>query len=88
MLNAIASPAGGAVAPAPSRPDRAGTASVSGSTPEARLLAVLAREPATVDTLAARAGLTVPEVLGGLLALQWAGIAKPSPGQRWQRNVT
>lgn len=55
-------------------------------TPEARLLAALGREPATVDTLAARAGLTVAETLSGLLSLQWAGIASPRPGQRWQRD--
>lgn len=54
--------------------------------PEARLLAVLGREPATIESLAAGAGLTIAETLGALLALQWAGAALPMPGQRWTRS--
>jgi len=61
-------------------------ASTAGDTTQARLLAVLTRDPATVDAIAADAGLTVPEALGGLLALQWAGIASARPGQRWARG--
>ena len=65
---------------APSRPGSAGT-------PESRLLAVLGREPVTVDALAAAAGLTVAQTLSALLALQWAGAASPRPGQRWARSA-
>jgi DNA processing protein len=64
--------------PAPANPD---------DPPEARLLAVLGREPATVEGLATAAGLTIAETLGALLALQWAGAAAPLPGQRWTRNA-
>jgi DNA processing protein len=54
--------------------------------PEARLLAVLGREPATVEDLVMGSGLTVGETLAALLALQWAGAATPVPGQRWTRS--
>lgn len=53
------------------------------ATAEARLLAALRREPLTADALARAAGLTVPETLAALLALEWAGAAFARPGQRW-----
>ncbi|MEK7330363.1 MAG: DNA-processing protein DprA [Candidatus Eisenbacteria bacterium] len=54
-------------------------------TPESRLLAVLTRDPLTVDALAHAAGLSVPQTLTALLALQWAGAVLMLPGQRWAR---
>jgi predicted Rossmann fold nucleotide-binding protein DprA/Smf involved in DNA uptake len=54
-------------------------------TPESRLLAVLTRDPLTVDALAHAAGLSVPQTLTALLSLQWAGAVLMLPGQRWAR---
>jgi DNA processing protein len=70
------------------RPEMADMAAEPPATPEARVLAALGGEPATVDRLAAAAGLPVPTVLAALLALQWAGAARPHPGQRWVRGTT
>jgi len=50
---------------------------------EARLTASLGRRPRAVESLAARAGLAVPEALELLLRLEWAGAARAFPGQRW-----
>jgi DNA processing protein len=57
-----------------------------GATPESAVLAVLQREAQTVDAIATAAGLTLAETLAALLALQWAGVATPLPGQRWTRG--
>jgi DNA processing protein len=66
-----------------------GRAAVVGSTDvpaTARLGAALRREARTVEALAREAGMTVPEALAALLALQWAGTARSHPGQRWARG--
>ena len=52
---------------------------------ETRLWRALELEPRSVETLAGKAGLSLPETLAGLLALQWAGSARAWPGQRWAR---
>jgi predicted Rossmann fold nucleotide-binding protein DprA/Smf involved in DNA uptake len=46
---------------------------------------VLGETPATADALAAAAELDLPEALGLLLRLRWAGLAEQAPGQRWRR---
>jgi len=50
------------------------------------VLAGLSREPRLVEDVAQRAGLTLPETLAALLALQWSGLARALPGQRWARR--
>lgn len=83
---------GGARAAAVHRRDRPAAAPSSvgpggdAATPEARLLAALGAEPLTVETLARAAGVSVPEALAALLALEWAGAARARPGQRWTRH--
>lgn len=52
---------------------------------EARLLAALEHEPLAVEAIATALGVAVPDALGGLLALEWAGVARALPGQRWSR---
>jgi len=51
--------------------------------PDARLRAQLSSTPASIETLAAATGLSVPEALARLLDLQWSGLAVPHPGGRW-----
>jgi DNA processing protein len=84
----VAAPAAAQAAgtPAPGGGGSEGTSSAPRATPEARMLAALEPAPRTVDTLAARAGLTVPEALSALLRLQWSGAATAWPGQRWTRG--
>jgi DNA processing protein len=53
--------------------------------PEERLLEMLGEEGLLAEDLAARAGLDLPQTLSALLALQWAGLAAPRPGQRWTK---
>jgi DNA processing protein len=53
--------------------------------PLARLAAALDDVPATVEALAARAVVPLPEALAALLQLQWAGVAAAAGGQRWRR---
>ena len=55
---------------------------------EARLIAALDREPRAVEAIAASLGLSVADALGGLLALEWAGVARALPGQRWARSAS
>jgi DNA processing protein len=79
---------GGAGVSAPGGEGRMPTAlrKADGGRPvEARLLEALGERPLPLEEVAARAGLGLPETLAGLLALQWAGIAVPWPGQRWGR---
>ena len=54
--------------------------------PEARLEAALDLVPCDVDTLAAAAGLSIPDALARLLRLQWSGTAVAQPGGRWARR--
>lgn len=53
-----------------------------------RLAGALADEGRTLEQLAALAGVSEVEALGELLALEWAGIARAVPGQRWRRGGT
>jgi len=53
--------------------------------PEARVLATLDADAATVDRIAERAGLSGGETLAALLALEWSRCAEPVAGQRWRR---
>ena len=53
------------------------------ATDEARLAHALGREAVTIDTLAARSGLEVGRALAALTRLEWAGLARALPGQRW-----
>ncbi len=55
-----------------------------GEDPAARLRAALDATPRTVDELAARAALAVPEVLALLVRLRWSGLAEDAGGQRWR----
>ena len=72
---------GGAGGPAP-----ADAGDPDAATPESRMLRAMDGVPRTVETLAAAAGLSVPQALAALLALQWAGAASAQPGQRWTRG--
>ena len=54
---------------------------------EARLAAALGARPLPAETLAATAGVTIDRALAGLLRLEWAGEARPHPGQRWSRRA-
>lgn len=51
----------------------------------ARLLAALAWDPADVDTLVSRSGLTTGEVSSMLLLLEMQGLVQPLSGGRYQR---
>lgn len=51
--------------------------------PAARLAAALDGTPRTLDDLAARARMEPQAALAELLRLEWAGIARARPGQRW-----
>lgn len=55
------------------------------ATAESRLWSALASDPCPVESIAARAGVTLDQALAGLLALEWAGSARAWPGQRWAR---
>ncbi len=69
------------------RPRHGGPRPATGAgTPEAALLSALDHVPRTLDALAAACGLTIPQTLSALLALQWAGAAAARPGQRWARG--
>jgi DNA processing protein len=87
VLDALGGDGRGAVAAPRPQPRSAPPPPAPDGTPESRLLAVLGREPVTVDALAAGAGLTIAETLSALLALEWAGSASPRPGQRWTRGA-
>ncbi len=58
----------------------------TGLSPEARVQAALADRPETVETIAERAAVPLPETLAILLRLEWAGIAAGSAGSRWRRG--
>jgi DNA processing protein len=51
------------------------------------VLAALGHDPADVDTLVARSGLTAAAVATALVSLQLAGAVATSPGGLWQRAV-
>ena len=50
---------------------------------EARLATTLGREAETLDALAERSGLSIDRALAALTRLEWAGLARVLPGQRW-----
>jgi DNA processing protein len=54
--------------------------------PEGRLHAALDDTPRLVDDLARAAGLGASEALAALAALEWSGLARSRPGQRWVRG--
>jgi DNA processing protein len=57
----------------------------TGTAPRDRLRAALAAEPRALEALALDARVPVGEALSLLLELEWAGVARPAPGQRWSR---
>lgn len=69
----------------PAAPAGAAPGESSASPAQAALLAALGHDPASVDLLAARAGLAVAEVIGLLLALELAGSVERLPGGVYQR---
>ena len=54
-------------------------------TAESRLLAAVGGEARSAETLASAAGLGLDETLSALLRLEWAGVVRALPGQRWVR---
>jgi DNA processing protein len=50
-----------------------------------RVLAALDAAARTADSIAERAGVSVPVVLAALLLLRWSGLALDAGGQRWRR---
>jgi DNA processing protein len=50
------------------------------------LLAALGDDPADMDTLVARTGMTAEALVAGLVTLELAGRVAPLPGGRWQRR--
>jgi predicted Rossmann fold nucleotide-binding protein DprA/Smf involved in DNA uptake len=54
-------------------------------TAETRLWRSLEEEPQSLEALALRAGVELPQAMAALLALQWSGAAAQHPGQRWAR---
>lgn len=52
---------------------------------ESRLLEALGAEPRSLESIAERSGLALPETLAALLRLRWAGAAEDCAGQRWRR---
>ena len=56
------------------------------ATADSRLLAALGSGVESAEALAAAAGLGLDETLSGLLRLEWAGLARARPGQRWVRE--
>ncbi len=64
------------------RPPAAGVV-LDPATDEARLAQTLGRDAETLDALAARSGLEVDRTLAALTRLEWAGLARVLPGQRW-----
>jgi DNA processing protein len=60
-----------------------GAQSARRAEPAERMVSALDATPRTLDELSARAALEPPAALAELLRLEWAGIARPSPGQRW-----
>jgi DNA processing protein len=53
--------------------------------PESLVLESLAEEPIGIESLAARAALSLESTLAALLRLEWLGAAQPCAGQRWKR---
>lgn len=53
--------------------------------PRERLLAALASKPRTLAELADAAGLREQEAGAELVQMEWAGLARALPGQRWAR---
>ena len=53
---------------------------------EGAVLDALGRDPADVDTLVARTGLSAAEVIVQLTGLELTGDVAPLPGGRWQRT--
>jgi DNA processing protein len=54
--------------------------------PLAALLAALGETPSTLEMIAQRAQLSLPELQALLLQLEWSGMAVREPGQRWRRR--
>ncbi len=54
------------------------------ATTEARVFALLAASPCTVDALAARAGLDAASTLAALQLLEWSALARREAGGRWR----
>lgn len=54
------------------------------ATTEARVFALLAASPCTVDALAARAGLDTASTLAALQLLEWSALARREAGGRWR----
>jgi len=58
------------------------------SAEEARLMEVLDGEPAPLETLAARAGLSAPQTAGAMTLLELKGLVRALPGGRFLRRQT
>ncbi len=56
------------------------------ATPAARLLSVLGPEAQPLEVLAARSGIGLEQTVALLLELEWSGLARALPGQRWARG--
>lgn len=54
---------------------------------EGRLLAALRAAPLSVESLAVAAGVPVDRTLAALVQLEWSGLARACPGQRWARET-
>jgi DNA processing protein len=52
---------------------------------EARLLAALGRAPRALEEVARAASVDLEQTLAALLRLEWNGLARSFPGQRWGR---
>jgi DNA processing protein len=74
---ATAVPGAAPAAPAAAGPDDPGSA---------RLLALLANHPATVEDCARAGGWELGETLERLLRWEWAGLLRAEPGGRWSRR--
>ncbi len=70
-----------AAASAPAAPP-----ATAGGTVESPLLAALGRDPVDVDTLVARTGRAVEDIVAELTGLELAGTVAALPGGRWQRR--
>ena len=73
-------------APRPTHPARARARAMDvldSTTDEARLACVLGKDGETLDALAAQSGLAIDHALAALTRLEWAGLARVLPGQRW-----
>lgn len=83
LLREGARPCGGAGDVLGALPANAAPADES---PRARLAAALGEDERTLEQLASAASLSPGEAMAELLSLEWAGIARALPGQRWRRG--